>query len=82
MDSKERIYDQFFGENTKTYVEPKNRTAGTKYQAYGEGIISIYLGNILMDTSTDEYFNGNQQSLYNPTSKNFLIFFVKIKMCV
>jgi len=51
MDNKELIYDQFFSENTMNYVELKNRTTG----------------NILMNTSTDEYFNGNQQSFYNPT---------------
>jgi hypothetical protein len=41
----------------------------------------ILLGNILMDMSAiktedvTQYFNGNQQSFYNPTGKIFFFFF-------
>jgi hypothetical protein len=42
MDNKELIYDQFFGENTMTYVELKNRTAGRKYDRRKGILIDIF----------------------------------------
>jgi len=40
------------------YIELKNRTTGRVYKrSLIKKFISIYLENILMDTSTNEYFN-------------------------
>jgi hypothetical protein len=87
MDNKEFIYDQFFGENTMNYVEIKNRTTGEKRENFHEYIYFLVAGNILMDTSTDEYFqqeiktesyfngNNNQQSFYNPPGRIEIFFF-------